>query len=375
VKNSIMLPSWLLFIGFFALRLTAASPVSAVAADAKPGWQAEWERTIRAAEKEGEVSLAIFDQGPVTVGVVDAFQKAFPKIKVNSFRARGSQIGPRIIAERRAEKYLIDLFTGGKSTALSTLHAGKALDPIKPLLILPEVIDPSKWWQGKLRYVDAEEAYVLAFLGNGGGVDVTFNTDLVNPKELKSYWDLTNPKWKGKIVATDPRVPGQDRAVLYFYHSPALGPDFMRKLYGEMDIAISRDYRQPVDWLSVGKYLLCIPCNSREAEKAMKQGLPIAQISQFKEGVTLTSSGGTISFLNRAPHPNGAKVFVNWLLSRDAQALIQKANGGDSLRIDIAKEAVLPENRRQPGTDYLDGDDPKFSDRRPIEKLLNEILK
>jgi len=50
--------------------------------------------------------------------------------------------------------------------------------------------------------------------------------------------------------------------------------------------------------------------------------------------------------LNRAPHPNGAKVFVNWLLSRDAQSLIQKTDGSDSLRIDIPKDSVLPENRR-----------------------------
>ena len=79
--------------------------------------------------------------------------------------------------------------------------------------------------------------------------------------------------------------------------------------------------------------------------------------------------------LNRAPHPNGAKVFVNWLLSRDAQSLIQKTDGSDSLRIDIPKDSVLPENRRLTSVEYLDGDDPKFSDRRPADKLLNEILK
>jgi len=124
----------------------------------------------------------------------DAFQKTFPKIKVNSMRARGSQIAPEIIAERRAEKFLVDLFVGGKGTALNTLHVGKLLDPVKPMLSMPEVIDGAKWWQGKLRYVDAEEAYVLAFICNGGGVEVSINTNLVNPKELTSYWDLLNPK-------------------------------------------------------------------------------------------------------------------------------------------------------------------------------------
>jgi hypothetical protein len=64
-----------------------------------------------------------------------------------------------------------------------------------------------------------------------------------------------------------------------------------------------------------------------------------------------------------APHPNGAKVFVIWLLSRDAQMLIQKADGSDSLRIDIPKDSVLAENRRQPGADYLDGDKQGRSDQ------------
>ena len=77
--------------------------------------------------------MAIYDQGRLIVEVVDAFQKTFPKIKVNSMRARGSQIAPKIIAERRADKFLVDLFVGGKGKALNTLHVGKLLDPVKPL--------------------------------------------------------------------------------------------------------------------------------------------------------------------------------------------------------------------------------------------------
>ena len=104
----------------------------------------EWDRVQHSAEKEGQVAVAIYDQGPLTVEIVDAFQKTFPKIKVNSMRARGSQIAPKIIAERRAEKFLVDLFVGGKGTALNTLHVGKLLDPVKPMLSLPEVIDGAK---------------------------------------------------------------------------------------------------------------------------------------------------------------------------------------------------------------------------------------
>jgi iron(III) transport system substrate-binding protein len=353
--------------------LTSIATIS-IAAEVKPAWQVEWEKTVAAAEKEGQLTPYIFDAGPVTTETVQAFEKSYPKIKVNALRARGSDLGPRIIAERRAGKYLVDVFTGGKGTAHATLYTGKMLDPIKPLLILPDVLDEAKWWQGKHKYVDPEGKYIFSFVGNGGGVNINYNKQLVNPKEFNSYWDLLNPKWKGKIVATDPRTRGMDTPVLFFYYNSKLGPEFMHRLYGEMDVTIARDYRQPVDWLATGKFSLCIPCVSDEMDGAMRQGLPVAQISNLKEGGTMTSGGGTISLIDKAPHPNAAKLFVNRLLSREGQLEFQRRNGSDSLRIDIPKQNVLAENRRLDGVDYFDGDDPRFSDRRPADKLLNEIF-
>jgi ABC-type Fe3+ transport system substrate-binding protein len=350
------------------------------AAVSKPAWQLEWEKTVAAAEREGQFTPYIFDGGPVTVETMQAFERAYPKIRVNQLRGRGNDLGPRLMAERRAGKYLADIFTGGKGTAYATLYVGKVLDPIKPLLILPEVLDETKWWQGKHKYVDPEGKYIFAFIGNGGGVNINYNKSQVNPKEFKSYWDLLKPKWKGKIVATDPRTRGMDTPVLFFYYHPKLGPEFIRRLYGGMEVAISRDYRQPVDWLAVGKFSLCIPCVSDAIDNAMKQGLAVGQIFNLNEGGTLTSSGGTLSVLNQAPHPNAAKVFINWLLSREGQLQVQKGRkdrpgtGSNSLRIDIPKNDVPEENLRKEGIDYFDGDDDRFSDRRPVDRLFNEIL-
>ncbi len=359
------------FSSLFAALLLLLSNCAAGAAETP--WRNEWENTVAAAEKEGQ--LVIYTGGVASQArIEEAFQKAYPKIKVISVGGRGSQLGPRIIAERRAGKYLADLFIGGKGTAHATLYPGKVLAPIQPLLILAEVLDQSKWWQGKHKYVDPEGKYIFAFVGNGGGVEISYNTKLVNPKEFKTYWDLLNPKWKGKIVATDPRLHGMDTPVLFFYYHSKLGPEFMRRLYGEMDITIARDYRQPIDWLAAGKFAICMPCNARETEKAMRQGLPLGQILDLKEGGTLSSGGGTISFIDAAPHPNAAKVFVNWLLSREGQTHFQTRDRSDSLRIDIPKQNVLQENRRVDAVDYFDGDDPKFSDRRPADKLLNDIF-
>ncbi|MGH7888741.1 MAG: ABC transporter substrate-binding protein [Candidatus Binatia bacterium] len=364
----------ILVLTFSLLRCTS------FAAEAKTGWRVEWDKTVAAAEKEGLVSAYIFEAGPLTEETFHAFERAYPKIKVSQLRGRGNDLGPRLIAERRAGKLIADLFAGGKGTALTTLYVGKVLDPIKPMLLLPEVLDEAKWWRGAHKYVDPENKHIFAYIGNAGAVEINFNTNLVNPREFSSYWDLTQPKWKGKIVAADPRMRGMDNPVLFFYYHAKLGPQFIKQLYGAMEVSIARDYRQPVDWLAAGKFSLCIPCVSDEMDKAMEQGLPVSQIIGLKEGGTLSSSGGTLSLLQNAPHPNAAKVFVNWLLSREGQAQVQKGRKGrprtssNSLRTDIPKNDVLEEMQRKDGVDYFDADDDNVADRRPADKLFNEIF-
>ena len=142
--------------------------------------QTEWEKLIAAAEREGQ--LTVYTGGVASQArIEEAFQIAYPKFKVTSVTGRGSQFGPRIIAERRAGKYLVDFFIGGKGTASATLLPGKVLAPIQPLLALPEVLDQSKWWQGKHRYVDAEGKYIFAFVGSGSVVEIRYNTKLASP--------------------------------------------------------------------------------------------------------------------------------------------------------------------------------------------------
>ena len=344
-----------------------------VAGAAEIAGKNEWDNLVAAAEKEGQ--LVVYTGGVASAAKIEeVFQKAYPKIKVISVAGRGSQLGPRIIAERRAGKYLADVYIGGKGTPSATLYPGKVLAPIQPLFVLPEVLDQSKWFQGKHKYVDPEEKYIFAFVGSGGGVEINYNTALVNPKEFKSYWDLLNPKWKGKIVATDPRLPGSGTTTLFFYYHSKLGPEFMRRLYGEMEVTLTRDYRQPVDWLATGKFAICVPCYNGEVEKAIKQGLPLGEMLNLQEGGTLSAGGGTLTFIDGAPHPNAAKLFVNWLLSREGQIQFQARDGSDSRRIDIPKQNVMQQNRRLDGVEYFDADDPKFADRGPADKLLNEIF-
>ena len=347
-----------------------------IAAQAKPTWQQEWEKTLEAAKKEGQVVVYISGYDAVLAD----FEKEFPEIKVTAVTGRGNQLGPRLLAERRAEKYLADVSSTGANPNYQQYYLGKALDPIKPALILPEVTDPSNWYLKRHQYSDPEGQYVFNYVGSATYGAVNYNTKLVDAKDFKSYWDLLTPKWKGKIAARDVREagPGAGNTRFFYYHQD-LGPAFIRKLFGEMEVTLFRDFRQGPDWLATGKYAICFFC---DVDVLKQQGLPVDTFGPrvFKEGGGLVQQFGTVALLNRAPHPNAAKVFINWLLSRSGQIALQKRTAhaespADSLRTDIPKNEVPFEQRRLPDIKYLDTGKPEWMDMKPVLDVVNEALK
>src|SRR5262245_29009493 len=174
-----------------------------LAADAKPTWQANWEKTLAAAKKEGKLNFYVGRYG--TEPLLDEFRKEFPEIRLVTVNGTGNSLGTRILAESRAGKALADLFSGGANTNYEVLYAGKALDSIKSLLILPE---------------------------------------------------------------------------------------FIKRLFGDMQPTFGRDRRQITDWLAQGKYALCVGC--RESTKARNQGLPVDELDnvEWREGLELSTGGG-----------------------------------------------------------------------------------
>jgi hypothetical protein len=149
------------------------APAFSAAADA---WKNEWEQTLAAAKNESEIA---FYGSNGYEKVFEIFQKRYPQVKVNAVTGlRGSEYGQRVMTERRAGKYLVDLFIDGVVTPIQVYLKANILEPIRPNLMLPEVVDESKWWEGKHHYADPEARYIFIFQGNVHGGENAYNTKL-----------------------------------------------------------------------------------------------------------------------------------------------------------------------------------------------------
>ena len=360
----------------FFLLLAVLFLVGESAGAEKTAWQSDWEKTVQAAKQEGQ--LQIYSAlGPYHPQIYAEFQKDYPQIKLDVVHGNSSRMSPRLLAERRAGKYLADVYQGGP-TSLYSFYQNKLFDPLAALLVLPEVADQSAWWDGKHIYIDPERKYIFVNEGSVSGFTISYNSQLVKALEFKSYWDLFNAKWKGRIVSLDAREPGFGASELrYVFYHPDLGAEFIRRLFGEMNIVLSREPKQAIDWVATNKVALCVFCREDIADKAKEQGLPVDSVNpnDLKEMPRLRGSASAIALVNKAPHPNSAKVFINWFLSRRGQMVYQESHGDrDSLRVDIPKDKVPTAARRVAGKKYFFVEGPEFMDVKPAVKIIDEVL-
>jgi len=294
----------------------------------------EWEKVLAAAKKEGTVSVI----GPTGSDRQDTLTLPFEKrygIKVDYWSDSGRPVGPKLTAERKAGKFLWDIAITGTTTTLKVLIPGGMLDPIEPALILPQVKDPKQWRGGGIEYVDPEKRCLIMTLTQRGTLFV--NPKVVKPESITSYKDLLNPKFKGKIVMDDPTTAGPGQATFtFFYLHPDLGPNFIRALAKQEPLAL-KDYNQEMDGIAKGKFLVLIGVSDIFAQGRMEAGMPIAILDphKIKEGSDTGCVDGALTMFNRAPHPNAAKVYINWLLSKEGQTAYALLNGNISTRLDV----------------------------------------
>lgn len=319
------------------------------AAVPKQPWEMSWEKTLKDAKKEGKVVLV----GSIRPVFRDQLTRVFPAkfgIDVEVVSSTPTEMVRKMKDERTAGLYLDDIWLGGTTAHLLMLKDVR--QPLEQVLVLPEVLKPEAWWGGGLRWID-KERMTLAFMAYADAT-LGVNTDIVR-NEIKYFRDLLDTRWKGKIAMYDPTVSGQGLAIFGIMGDKVLGWDFWKQMIKQEPV-ITRDHRQMTEWLSRGKISASIGSVPEIFEDFIRAGAPIKAIVPG-EGTYLHSSVGALSLIQNAPHPNAARVFINWLLTQEGQTIASKAMGTQSARIDVPTEHLSPQYVRQAGAKYIIGDD------------------
>jgi iron(III) transport system substrate-binding protein len=295
------------------------------AADADPA-------LVAAAQKEGEVvwySTLIINQ--IVRPVVDAFEAKYPGIKVRSSRATSSDVALKIRNEARAHRVQADLFDGS-NTVFMLQDAGLVAEyrPAAAADWPDDLKDPHGLWTA------ANLFYWTS----------AYNTNLVSAAEApKTYDDLLDPKWKGKIAWTNDLTPGGPPGFIHNILATmgqGRGMDYLRRFAAQAPVTIPAAQRVVLDHVVSGEYPLAVMILNYHATISAAKGAPV----QWIKMEPLLQSMSLISIVKDSPHPNAAKLLEEFILSDTGQKIFADS---DYLPASPTVPAKVPGNKPQEG--------------------------
>ncbi len=353
---------------FAAALAFCAGGATAIAQDWQAGAGEDWKKLLEAARREGKVVVA--GDPDLARPLSDGFKRD-TGISVEFLGGNARDLSARLTRELRARAVTIDVMTGGPANI--PLHKQGFMKAIKPQLALPGVTDPKNWKGGFIKWIDNDKAYMLM------GAEYIhsapfYNTDKV--QSLTKWTDLMRPEYKGKIVAVDPRSQGAGQAAAsYIVH--LFGLDFVRKLYIDQQVTLTRDGRQAIDFLSRGSHWIGIGTSTTDLERLRANGVKNVEVSDPQDGPGSILGGFSIFWQPvGSPNPNAAAVFLNWYASKPGQEAFMAAKGTPTRRTDVDISAIPAYNLPKPGYVYLDQYTEDFLlDVRPkLEQTIDEAM-
>lgn len=276
------------------------------------------------AEQEGQVNWYTTFAADDVSNMVSAFNKIYPKIKVNALRLSADQLPTRVITEQRGQEFNADVVSGDAPQVDQLINAN-ALQPYCPPDQQPL---PSGQTMPK---------------GYCGNVYVVTTVIVYNPKALsglglqppKTFQDLTAPGWKGRF-SMDPsavnlyegliNTMGHDRALALLKQLGANQP----KLVESHTLALTQvEAGEPAASASAYGY--------KTASEARKNPGKVA----FVNPTPLPTSFTPMDVARNAPHPAAAALFVNWMTSQQGQQAIIDTTNHTSLRSDVRNDTSV----------------------------------
>ena len=329
-------------IGLVVLAAVAGSIGPAFAQD----WKSEWERTVAAANREGELVATAASNRAWSQYIARRWAKDHPQIKLSMVSVDASTFIVRIKQEREAGKFLWDFSVAGTSAPL-VMYKQNLLDPIPPEFLLPEVTDETVWGGWDTAFFDTPKKYVF---GIGAYLKTPFyNAKLVPPERVKAdkLEVLFDPAYRGKIYWHAPWVRGSGRSFVWMLYRE-WGEEKLARFIKDQKVVFLSAQNEMVQTMARGTMAIGIgPAFSGMLAPFRTAGvaMDVRPFGNTPDVAEMAPGGFNLNIYNKRPHPNATRVFVNWLLSKDVIAGLSEAVGLTLRRQDVAspeEEAMRP---------------------------------
>ncbi len=266
----------------------------------------DWNAIVAAAKSEGVVT--VYNTGLGLHRDVAAAFTARYGVKVEFLDMRASELRERVRIEQSARRYLADLCLNGSTGAIAMDRAGQFM-PHGALPNAPGVIEE--------------------FRGNGTRISIfqnlfgyMINTGLVPPdREPKSYRDLLDPFFRDRILADDPRAPGEGFAT-FAVTAERLGIDYQR-LLARQNLTFTRNLLEGGMRVARGEYAVYFP--QKYPDYLLLKSLPVKFVWPTEGAVYQTFM---LAMLRNAPHANAARLLLNFFLDPEAQLIYARTGRG-----------------------------------------------
>jgi iron(III) transport system substrate-binding protein len=343
-----------LLIGVAALGVACtATPTAAPTATGT-----SWDQVLAAGKAEGKVVVSGPPDPGASTKLPEAF-KAFSTIDLEYLAGNSSQLASRIQSERAAGQYTIDVSLAGADTVYGTFLANGWLAPLKPVLMLPDVVDGKLYRTGEPWFRDPQQQFVMQVFNSATVALLSLNTQMVSPEDFKDSSSLLDPRWQGRMCTYDPGVNGAGVATASAIYVTK-GKDYCTQLYKGQNVVLSRDYQQVADWVAHGDYPIGIGVTHQYLASYYTAGIPLKEMNLPDIPVTVAGGFGLVNLYNNAPHPNAAIVFANWIASKAGMSVYGPLDNGVPVRNDVDPTWVTPDEIPQPGGKYFDTYDPDY---------------
>jgi iron(III) transport system substrate-binding protein len=337
-RRDVLVGTGTIALGLSSTRVVSAAPAAVAVTPA----------LIEAAKKEGKVIYYTSVDLPLAEKIAKAFEAKYPGIAVRVERTGAERVFQRIGQEYQSRIYAVDVVNSSDAAHFIVWRREGILTPF-----VPEEV-------AKLYPAEHQDSEGLFASFRIGLSVIAYNTNLVKAEEApKSFADLLDPKWAGKICKAHPSYSGTIMTAT-FQIQRDLGWDYLEKL-GKQRIMQLQSASDPPKKLGLGERAIQADGNEYNLFQIKEGGGPVEPV-YATEGTPLVV--GPNAIFKNAPNPNAARLFQSFCFSAECQQLISDVGG---------QRSVHPQVREKPGRKPFKEIKTMKEDAAGVEKMGEEI--